>query len=296
MTKTGEIIQRNPSGPACIYVNGVEIASEDNFLFSYNITSLNTSIRKALNRERTNVGRTAYSPSVRTMLLECRDERVIDNLAKDLESFFSGTSHDELKWNDVQMHTSRLLSMRKNVVFVTSKQMLENNDLVHEAERSLKIVVIPDNLQKRINQENEQSGKEKIKTMEVFVKERSENFDYKFVDKKELNYQEKFNYSLIGKLLEAIGGKPSVIREILISEKMQNDNVTFAPVKGLWNDGSIIIKRSVLNNLEEFVGVLLHEIAHAKSGCTDATRGFEIQLTDLLGKLGASYLKQLMQK
>jgi len=174
--------------------------------------------------------------------------------------------------------------------------MLEKNDLVHEAGRGSQIVVIPENLQAKINQANEQQGTEKIKTMEVFVKERSSNFEYRFISTDELNYQEKENYSLIGDILAAIGGKPSVVNEILISEKMQNDVVTFLPADGLWSDGRVIIKRSVLNNLERFVGVLLHEIAHAKSGHTDATRGFESQLTDFLGILGAKYLKLLKQK
>lgn len=295
-TKVGDIIERNADLPAYIYVNGVKIASEENFLFSYNITTLCSALRKALNRERANVGRTAYTPSVRAMLLESENERIVDALSKDFQLFSNGTSHDELKWTDVQMHTSRLLNQRKNVVFVTSKQMLEKNDLVHEAERSSQIVVIPENLQAKINQANEQHGIETIKTMEVFVKERSSNFEYKFINKDELNYQEKRNYSFIWDILAAIGGKPSVVNEILISEKMQNDIVTFLPADGLWSEGRVIIKRSVLNNLEKFMGVLLHEIAHAKSGHTDATRGFESQLTDFLGILGAKYLKLLKQK
>jgi hypothetical protein len=34
-----------------------------------------------------------------------------------------------------------------------------------------------------------------------------------------------------------------------------------------------------------FLGILLHEIAHAISGATDATRAFESELTRLLGIL-----------
>lgn len=292
-TRTGDILQRSFNAPAYIYVNGVKIASEENFLFSYNIKSLNTSLRKALNRERTNVGRTAYTSSVRSMLLESENEKIVDALSRDLRSFSSGTSHDELKWTDVQMHTTKLLNKRENVVFVTSTQMLEKNDLVHEAERNSQIVVIPDNLQAKINQSNEQNETETIKTMEVFAKERNNNFEYEFVNKEQLTNKERDNYELLEDLLTAIGGRPSNVNEILISEKMQNDTLTFLPANGLWNDGRIIIKRSALESLEEFAGVLLHEIAHAKCGYTDATRGFESQLTAFLGKLGAKYLRLL---
>lgn len=294
-TRFGEIIERNPNNPAYIYVNGVKIASEDNFLFCYNITSLNATLRKALNRERTNVGRTAYTPSVRSMLLEAEEERVIDILSEDLKRYSSGINHDELKWSDVQMHTTRLLNNRTNVVFVTAGEMLEKNDLVHEAERASQIVVIPDNLQEKIKRENEQQEHETtpIKTMEVFVKERSENFEYEFVDVENLSWVEKQNYRYLGSILGAIGGKPEVVKQILVAEKMQRDSFTFLPAKGLWDNGRVIIKRSVLSNLEEFAGVLIHEIAHAKSGFTDGTRGFENQLTEYLGVLAREYIKQL---
>ncbi len=290
-TRIGEIIERNPGAPAFVYVNGVKIASEDNFLFSYNITSLNTALRKALNRERTNVGRTAYTPSVRAMLLDAEEEKVIDILSEDLGNYSSGMSHDELKWSDIQLHTTKLLSNRKNVVYVTSEQLKDNNDLVHEAERSSQIVVIPENLQEKIRKENEKQEENAIRTMDVFVKERSDNFEYEFVDIDSLNVFEKENYDCLSGILNAIGGKPEAVKQIRIAEKMQRDTVTYMPANGLWTNGQIIIKRSVLSNLEKFVGVLIHEIAHAKSGYTDGTRGFESQLTDFLGILGYKYLQ-----
>ena len=54
---------------ARIYVNGLRVAEEPNFLFSYNITSLTKGLRAALNRERSNVGRQAYSERVKAILL-----------------------------------------------------------------------------------------------------------------------------------------------------------------------------------------------------------------------------------
>jgi len=64
ITKQGQVVRKN-STFGNIYINGVKVAEEENFLFSYNITVLNASIKKALNRERTNVGRSAYSESVK---------------------------------------------------------------------------------------------------------------------------------------------------------------------------------------------------------------------------------------
>src|SRR5207244_5209391 len=53
-TAYGEILRRNGDSGR-VYIHGVLVNSEPNFLFSYNITHLTTSMKKALNRERVNV-------------------------------------------------------------------------------------------------------------------------------------------------------------------------------------------------------------------------------------------------
>jgi hypothetical protein len=70
------------------------IAEEERFAFSYNITSLTTAMRRALNRERTNVGRTAYTDRVKGMLLSSQSEEVAQVLAADLSNIERGTQHD----------------------------------------------------------------------------------------------------------------------------------------------------------------------------------------------------------
>jgi len=69
------------------------VAEEENFAFSYNITSLTATMRKALNRERTNVGRTAYTDRVKQMLLASNADAVADTLASDLQKLEVGTNH-----------------------------------------------------------------------------------------------------------------------------------------------------------------------------------------------------------
>lgn len=317
-TKLGEIIEKKPEKASSIYVNGVKIASEDDFLFSYNITTLSPILKKSLNRERSNVGRSAYTPSIKAMLLESENAVVIDKLAEDIKNLSNGTNHDELKWQDVQLHATQVLSKREKVVFVTSHDIIEHNDIIHEMERNSQVVVIPEKLNEKIAQKNEQielenreieernekaieENKEQviepkieqIKTFNVFTKERSANFEFSFVDESMLTQIEYNNFKCINKILDIIGGKPANVREILISETMQNDNETFAPAIGLWRgtEGRIIIKRSQLNRLEDFIGTFLHELAHAKSGYTDSTRGFEKELTNMLGVLGARFLR-----
>jgi hypothetical protein len=56
-TVHGQILERTVARDARVYVTGLLVAQEERFAFSHNITSLTTAMRRALNRERTNVGR-----------------------------------------------------------------------------------------------------------------------------------------------------------------------------------------------------------------------------------------------
>ncbi|MEM2914351.1 MAG: ATP-binding protein, partial [Candidatus Bathyarchaeia archaeon] len=122
-TRYGDVLEKKGE-TARIYVNGVKVAEEENFLFSYNITSLTSSIRKALNRERTNVGRSAYSDRVKSILLSCKSKEVAEYLANDLKEYNTGRMHDELKWIDVQEHAVKILNATKRVVFFTSNELM----------------------------------------------------------------------------------------------------------------------------------------------------------------------------
>jgi len=93
--KIGQIIKKDKTGE--IFLNGLKIAEEQEFLFTYNITSKNKAIKKALNRERTNVGRTAYTDRVKAILKNCTDEKVLTLLAKELSRYVDGVACEEAK-------------------------------------------------------------------------------------------------------------------------------------------------------------------------------------------------------
>ena len=295
-TKYGEVLQRQGSA-GNIYINGVLVATEDNFLFSYNITLLNAALKKAINRERANVGRTAYASTVKNILLECQSKEIADLLTQDLRSYSYGTTHDELKWLDVQQHAASTLNKYQKVVFVTSEEIEKGFDLVDEARQGgYEVVTVPANLRDKLQEKNEQEleknpeSKENIvRTFAQFQTERSNNFEFKFISPNELNFSEKAVWDLMPKILIVIGGQPSNVKEIVISETMERDPYNFRPADGLWrpSENQIIIKKSVLSNGKaRFIAVLLHELAHAISGASDATRSFETELTRLLGIYG----------
>ena len=278
----GQVLKRGKYR-ARIYINGIRVAEEDNFLFSYNITSLTSKMRKALNRERTHVGRTAYTDRVKSILLECQSKEVAELLVSDLKKYEEGRFHDELGWLDVSVHACKLLNSKDKVVFLTSFELIEAKDMVDRAiSDGFKIITIPLNVKEKIKGLKDLKGK-KIRDLEEYQTEWNDSFEFKFVKIKELTEIEKKVYKLTDNILNLIGGKPPKVKRILISESMRLEG--FHEAVGVWEDYKkrIIIKRSQLKNLTNYAGTLLHEVAHAKSDATDISQNFEDELTNLLG-------------
>ena len=283
-TGYGEVLQKKGE-VARIYINGVRVSEEENFLFSYNITSLTAAIRKALNRERSNVGRSAYSGRVKSILLSCKSKEVAECLMKDLKEFYTGRMHDELKWIDVQEHAVKILNAAERVVFFTTEELMRSTNMVDEAKKSgYKIITIPENLKQRIQGIKDISGNV-IRDLNQFYTEYNESFEFKFVNPSDLTPQERKIFDKTDEILSLIGGRPRKVREIKISETMRKELEPFTEREGAWEEasGRIIIKRSQLKSIEKYAGTLLHEVAHAISGTEDVTREFEDELTKLLG-------------
>lgn len=284
-TPYGDILEKKES-KAVIYINGVKVAEEDIFLFSYNITSLNAAIRKALNRERTNVGRSAYTDRVKSILLSSKKNDVSRLLIQDLNNFAKGSMHDELKWLDVQDHAVRIMNATNDkVVFVTTDELMEAKDMIDEArDNGYIIVTVPENLKSKIQGSRDISGN-KIRDLGYFAQERQDNFKFKFVDPMKLSIKEKQVYDSGNKLINLLGGFPKNVKEIRISETMVKDPLSFSDALGLYDEqnGRIIIKREQLEKTHDYLGTLLHELAHAISGASDVSRTFELELTRLLG-------------
>jgi hypothetical protein len=285
-TQYGDILEKS-CNISSIYLNAVKIAEEDNFLFSYNITSLDSKIKKALNRERTNVGRAAYSDRVKSILKATSNEKVIKLLANDLKNYSSGQIHDELKWIDVQEHAIKILNSINQVVFMTPQDMMSSPDSVDRAkEEGYEIIAIPDNLKDKVQGQNDISGNP-IRDFGEFYREYQDSFKFKFIEPSKLTASEKEIFDKSDEILRLIGGRPHNVKVIKISEVMRKELGSLSETTGLWDQltGTIIIKRSQLSSLRGYAGTLLHESIHASTGTNDVTREFETALTSILGIL-----------
>jgi len=289
-TSHGQILATTKGQQSRIYVTGMLVAEEENFAFSYNITSLTAVMRKALNRERTNVGRTAYSDRVKQMLLASKAEAVAEILAEDLQKLEQGTNRDEVKWMDVAVHACQILNVSKKVVFVAANDLTVFRDAVdHAREDGLKIVTIPENIKSSLRGVIDLSGNP-VRDLSVFQAEWSQSFEFKFVSLERLTQPERKIFDQRGRIAALVGGIPKKVKYIKISETMRPDFLTGNTTQGLWDEGSesVIILREQLRSLAAFAGTLLHEIAHAKTGYDDVSREFESALTEMLGEVAAS--------
>ena len=200
---------------ARIYVNGLRVAEEPNFLFSYNITSLTKVLRAALNRERSNVGRQAYSDRVKAILLACSSPSVADALAADLASFASGRNHDETTWLDVSLHACKVLNAHEKVVFVTADQVYMSAGLLARARNDgYRVVVVPETVAMKLPKLEDIEGNP-LRDLNEYRDEWNQSFQYDFVDISALTATERAVFALATPVLALVRDEAKRVREVL---------------------------------------------------------------------------------
>jgi hypothetical protein len=286
VTQFGQILSRIKGKPSRIYVNGIVVAEEENFAFSYNITSLTAAMRRALNRERTNVGRSAYSDRVKSMLLAASSADIANGLASELEKVQLGTNADEVGWLDVAVHACRILNASGKVLFVTASELVLYPEAIDRARGDgFRVVNVPENVRESLRGLKDISG-QAVRDLNVYDTEWQQSFEFRFVPVGSLTRGERKVFDCRDAIARLVGGFPPRVKEVLVSETMRPQALGGGDSDGLWetSTGRIIIKRSQLSSPAAFAGTLLHEIAHAKSGFGDVNRDFELVLTDFLGR------------
>lgn len=290
-TKFGEVYATPEGGDSRIYVTGLKVATEDNFLFSYNITKTTKQVRDALNRERSNVGRSAYSERVKDILQECETTDVAQRLVDDFENFTDGTTHDEVGWKPIRLHAVKLLNERDEVVFATVDETHSRVDLLNHAKADgYRVVTVPENIRDEIEDEKDSEGN-RIRDVGKYLEEYNDSFEYEWVSEEEMTDSEREVWNRRQDILDLFDQPP--VEEVRVSETIRmTDRGEMA--NGVWVGGEqrIIIRRQQLNSIRDFASTLLHEVAHPRSGgAPDLSKPFEEALTDLLGEVAASAIE-----
>lgn len=294
-TDIGQVLHRAPGTKAGrVYVRGLLVATEPNFLFSYNITKLNTPLRRALNRERSNVGRSAYTDRVKKMLTSCSSAGVAQALAGDLANWQAGTMRDELEWTDVALHACRVLQSHSRTLFVTPWQLAEGSpQLEYAFQDGYQLLTVPDNIARALRSMVDDTGRPMV-DLDQYRREFNDSFNYEIIDPSQLTRPEAAVFARTADLIKLGGGRAASnakVPTVVISATMRLSDAG-AQVLGVWDEQQrrIVVRRDQLTNLSTYAGTLLHELAHAQTGTIDNSLEFEDALTTMLGRVAKAAL------
>ncbi len=229
------------------------------------------SSRAALNRERANVGRSAYSDRLKDILLASSSPAVAGALADDLAAFETGEQRAESGWVDVALHAAKILNASEAVVFVTTTDLSEQAAMVEYArDDGLRVIPVPKNVAKKLVGAVDVNG-DPLRTLKVFARQRAESFVFDFVDAADLTDAERALLDYAADVFRIAEREPV---PVLVSETMR-PAATGADDLGLWdpNAGHIVLRRDQLASPHDFFATLLHEIAHSLHNEDDVTFG-----------------------
>jgi len=288
----GDVLARTDGEPAHIYVRGVRVAEEDEFLFSYNVRRLNTKLANALNRERANVGRQAYTDRVKSILLRSSQRVVMSQLADDLSNYESGAQHTESTWLDIAVHASRVVNATDNVVFVTPAELSAGGPMFDYArDEGKRLVVVPSKVANKLVGLADLEGNE-MQTLDAYTRDRARSFTFTWVEPEDLTAGEREVFGQLDAVF-CLAGLPDSRWPVLITESMRPGVGGGCETVGLWQreKGRIVIKRDQLRSLPIFCGTILHEVVHATSGEGDSSLAFEQALTTTLGTVATAAMQ-----
>jgi len=286
----GEILRRK-GDLSRVYILGVLASEEANFLFSYNITSLTESMRKRLNRERLNVGRSTYADRVKSILKSAKSKIVETLLVDQIQKRATGHQADEMAWIEISQLALNLMHQQNRVAYLTEEELQSRPEILDSVRSDGFQVVVITEQQKAKLEAQILSGGPQVRTLETYVQEYNASFEYKFVELSDLSSDERAILDFAPQIFGLIGLTDSRFPKIRISEKMRSTGDT---TQGVWDSSiqAIVISRAQLSSLAGFAATLLHEAGHAMTGAVDATRDFESVLTNYLGKIAVIALRR----
>ena len=291
-TKRGQVLKRaDDKAPGRIYVKGLLVAEEPNFLFSYNITSIGAPLRRALNRERSNVGRGAYSDRVKEILKDCRTPAVAEPLATDLSHFGQGSMHDELNWKDVAIHACRILqSAGEKVVFVNPFELMLPA-VLRARDDGYRVVIVPEDIAHALGGLKDLDGRPMF-DLSMFSREWNDSFSYEFVEPDSLTPSEWAIFAMTEPAAK-LAGVSLVQKKITVAiSETTRLSLGRTEILGVWEplEKRIIIRRDQLVSATRYCATLLHELTHATSGLGDLSLEFEEALSVKMGTVASTSL------
>ena len=254
-TSYGQILKRQGTSGR-IYILGVFANEEPNFLFSYNVTSLTDSMKKRLNRERLNVGRTTYADRVKAILKSAKSKTVETMLIDQVEKRATGEQCDEMAWIDISQMALNLMHESRRIAYLTEQEIQSSPNILDNLRSDGFQVIVVTDQQKEKLQAQAEAGGQQVRTLETYVAEYNASYQYQFVDPLSFSAEERHVFDFTPRILALVGLDAKRAPEIRFSETMR---VTSDSTEGVWDSSihAIVIKRSKLATLAGYASTLL---------------------------------------
>lgn len=293
-TRYGAVLEKSRrEGAANIYIKGIRVAQEENFLYSYNITDLTKAMRNALNRERSHVGRTAYRDRLISILKACKSSAVASGLADNLSDVARGLNFDEVTWTEVTIHACRALAAHEKVMYLTWDQLEYGGaQLDYARDDGYRTVQVSPFILDHLRGTTDLKGNS-IVTFDIYRDTWNDSFTFTFIDADDLTKSEAAVWALTDQVVKL---SKTSLRKAHVSKIQISETMRLGPygdsVSGVYepDERRIVIRRDQLRNPITFCGTLIHELVHASTGTADGTLAFENALSEQLGVLAAQLL------
>ncbi len=301
-------VYRNTSGNGAeIFLNGMKIATDEDFLFSYHIKEPNKKLQRSLNRENKNLPRDCYRENIITILksnINNRTQTLIDELIDSRDQYDNG------EWSFIDVKKLIGLNTNRNILWADSSskniekliyslygmdtkkyEILALNSLQYrsmENDDRLKKQTLM-HVSEKLKQQRIEEEAEKIKVKEQKPRKRFEEEDLPIEDLNPIE-REGWDWAMekARELCGFIRGWEKLYEEYQFVLMEKNHKYV-----GLcYTDQKIIkLSRGILKDEYSLLNTLVHEICHATTNGRDGTKKFERGLTDAfhpLFKLGQS--------
>ena len=203
-TSYGQILRRQGT-TGRIYILGVFANEEPNFFFSYNVTNLTESMKKRLNRERLNVGRTTYADRVKAILKGAKSETVKSTLIDQVEKRATGEQCDEMAWIDISQMALNLMHEARRTAYLTEYEIQSRPEMLDILRSDgLQVIVVTDQQKEKLR-DQALTGGQQVRTLEVYQAEFNASFQYKFVDNTKFTPEERRVFEFTPHILALVG-------------------------------------------------------------------------------------------
>ena len=270
----GDLILNLNKNISKIFYNDMQVSEDDGLIFSYNINKPNKKFLKSLNRERTFISRDGYSDSI---------VKIIKNLDKNDPYFLkvinsiydSRNDNNNSEWNFIDVKEFVLKNIDKKIIIFNNN---DNQNAVFESyakDEGYELCYL--NNKDYIALENRG-----IYTFNKFIYDFTSSYETQEIKQWDFNVEESNNWDDAIYYLKNLSLKWKKLK--ILFNKINFKVIEGHPsAKGITNGMQIEIVRKCLNNKNELISTLLHEICHVISESDDGTIEFESCLTECMG-------------